>query len=232
MKKSNKLLLGGFLTVLLMIAGIHIALFAKYKKGSYTIYHPVDKRADGSMQSFPNVSFVIIRNVSGASIQFGTRAEGEKAKEDVVQFVQEGDSLIITGKRYIGDPDERRRINFTIPYNATLSAVNSFLYFEKGKKDDENNTVINLQRSHAVFINSATPFLLGHVKVVASDNSLVAFHDNTQVNHLEIQLSNSALEFNKGNAGQLSIVTDSISRLSLQSKLLFKAKITTTPDNP
>ena len=39
MKKSNKLLWGGFLTVLLMIAGIHIALYAKYKNGNYTIYH-------------------------------------------------------------------------------------------------------------------------------------------------------------------------------------------------
>jgi hypothetical protein len=232
MKKSNKLLLGGFLTVLLMIAGIHIALFAKYKNGDYTIYHPSDKRADGRMQSFPNVSFVIFRNVGGASIQFGATAEVEKAKEDAVEFVQKGDSLVITGKNYFDDPDERRRINFTLPYNATLSVVNSFLYFEKGKKDGENNTVINLQQSHAVFVESAVPFLLGHIKVVASDNSIIAFQDNTQVNHLEVQLSNSALEFNKGNAGQLSIVTDSISRLSLQSKLLFKAKITTTPDNP
>jgi hypothetical protein len=232
MKKSNKLLLSGFLTVLLMIAGIHIALFAKYKNGHYTIYHPADKRADGRMQSFPNVSFVIIQNVTNASIQFGATAEVEKAKEEEVQFVQKGDSLIITGKDYFGEPDGRRRVNFTLPYNATVSAVNSFLYFENGKKDGENNTVINLQKSHAVFINSATPLLLGHVKVVASDSSLVAFHNNTQVNHLEVQLSNSALEFNKGNAGQLSIVTDSISRLSLQSKLLFKAKITTTPDNP
>jgi hypothetical protein len=232
MKKSNKILLGGFLTVILLIAGIHIALFAKYKSGNYTIYHPEDKRADGRMKSFSNVSFVIIRNVGNASIQFGARAEVEKTKEDVVQYVQKADSLIITGDDYSDRPDGRRPVNFTLPYNATLSAVNSFLYFEKGKSDGEYNTVINLQRSRVTFSESAGPFLLGHIKVAASESSIVTFHGNMQVNNFEVQLSNSALEFNEGNAGQLSIVTDSLSRLSLQSKLLLKAKITTTPDNP
>jgi hypothetical protein len=232
MKKSNKLLLGGFLTVILMIAGIHIALFAKYKNGNYTIYHPEDKRAGDRMQSFPGVSFVIVRNVGGATIQFGTRAEVEKGKEDVIQYVQKGDSLIINGHYFIDHPDQRRPLNITLPSNATLSAVNSFLYLEKSESGSKNNPVISLQKSHAVFLKAATPFQLGHVKVEASDSSIVSFHRNAQVDHLEVNLSNSALEYNEGELGELSIVTDSLSRLSLQSKHLLKAKITTTANNP
>jgi hypothetical protein len=232
MKKSNKLLLGGFLTVMVMIAGIHIALFAKYKNGDYTIFHPEDNRGKDRMQSFPGVSYVMIRNLRGVTIQFGEKAEGEKNKEDVVQYQQKGDSLVITGLDFTGEPDGRRLVNVTLPYNATLLADNSLLYFEKGKTGIDTNPMIYLQKSHAVFFNADAPFRLGHVKVIASDSSMVVFHSNTQVNHLEVQLSNSALEYNEGDVGELSIVTDSISRISLQSKHLLKAKITTVPNNP
>jgi hypothetical protein len=232
MKKSNKLLLGGFLTVILTIAGIHVALYAKYKSGNYTIYYPEDDRASDRMQSFQSVSVVVVRNVSGVSFQFGDQAQVEKGKEEVIQYTQKGDSLVITGTHAYVDPYRRRLVNLTLPYNATLSAVNSFLYFEKGKKDGNNNTVIYLQKSRAVFFESGAPSMLGHVKIIASDSSVAAFHGNTHVSNLEVQLSNSALEYNEGDAGQLSIVTDSLSRLSLQSKQLLKAKITTSPGNP
>jgi hypothetical protein len=232
MKKSNKLLLGGFLTVILMIAGIHIALFAKYKNGNYTIYHPEDKRASEKMQSFPGVSYVIIRNVGAATVQFGDRAEVEKVGEDVVKYVHNGDSLIIIGQFGLGYSDSRGLIDLTLPYDVTLSAVNSSLFFEKSNKDSENNPVIHLQKSRVIFRKSAAPFKLGHVKVTASDSSSASFQGNTQVNNLEVQLSNSTLDYNEGNEGQLSIVTDSVSRFSIQYKDLLKAKITTTASNP
>ena len=232
MKKSNKLLWGGFLTVLLMIAGIHIALFAKYKNGKYTIYHRQDNRQDGRMKSFRNVSTVIIRNVDGATVQFGDSAEIEKVKDDVLQYVCNGSSLIIDGLNGMGHSTERGLVNITLPYNVKLSAVNSFLLFEKGKEDAENNPVIYLQKSRAVFGEDANQFQLGHLKVIASDSSIASFQGHTQVNNLEVMLSNSALEYNEENAGQLSIVTDSVSRLSLPFKHFLKAKITTVPNKP
>lgn len=97
--------------------------------------------------------------------------------------------------------------------------------------DKQYSPVIYLQKSDAVFLESTTPFQLDHVKLIASNSSKAVFRGNTQVNHLDVQLSNSTLEYNEGDAGQLSIVTDSISRISLQSKNLLKAKITTT-NNP
>ena len=113
-----------------------------------------------------------------------------------------------------------------------LSAFNSFVSFESSKKTAEINPVIYLQNSHALFIPTRNPFLLGHIKLIASDKSTATFLGNTQINNLDVQLSNSTLEYNNGDAGQLSIVTDSVSRLSLQSKHLLKAKITTIPSNP
>ena len=36
MKRSNKILLGGFLTAVLLLTAVHIGLFAKYKNGAFT----------------------------------------------------------------------------------------------------------------------------------------------------------------------------------------------------
>jgi hypothetical protein len=121
MKKSNKLLLGGFLTVILIFAGIHIALFAKYKNGNYTLYHREVKDKGERMQKYPGVSFVIVRNVRIATILFGDTAAVEKGKEELIQYEQKGDSLVITGRNYNHDhPDERLQVNITLPYNVTI----------------------------------------------------------------------------------------------------------------
>ena len=233
MKKSNKLLLGGFLTVILLIAGIHIALFAKYKNGNYTISKAIEETSNERMQSFPIVSHVVIRNVRTAGVIFSDMAAVERNKEDLIKYEQQGDSLIITGHYYNDDqPDGRSQVNFTLPHNVTLHAVNSYLNFVKAENTEGINPVLYLQNSYATFLPRNEPYLLGSVKVVASDSSYVSFQGNTQINQLDVQLSNSTLEYNRGEVGQLNILTDSVSRLSLQTKHLLKAKITTTANNP
>jgi hypothetical protein len=117
------------------------------------------------MQSFPGASIVVVRYISGAIVSFGASTEAKKNTEAEIQFIQKGDSLIISGRYEDLYPGGKGQINIILPDNATLFVVNSSLYFE-------------------------------------------------------------------GDAGQVSIVTDSISRLSLQSKHLLKAKITTIPNNP
>jgi hypothetical protein len=72
------------------------------------------------------------------------------------------------------------------------------------------------------------PLRFGHMKVFASDSSTAKFQGNTQIGNFEVQLSNSAIDYGEGNFDQLSIVTDSVSRITLQTKQLLKAKITTT----
>jgi len=226
MKKSNKLLLGGFLALLLLISAIHISLFAKYKAGDYTVYNS-EELASQSMQSFPNILFVSVRNVPGANVTFGDAAQVEKAEESDVQYVQKGDTLLITAKDTSNPGGFKYPVSFQVPNNATITAFNSSLVFRAGKKAAERNAVVHLQKSTAYFSGTNRPLQLGHVKLFASDGSRASFQDNVQVNNLEVQLSNSSLEYGDGDFGQLSIVTDSLSRLSLSSKHLLKANIKT-----
>ncbi len=226
MKKSNKILLGGILTVILIITGIHIALFAKYQTGDYTIYQPEDILP--SMDQYPGVSFVTLHNVNG-EVQFGDIASVQKNRENSIECKQVGDTLVITGR-------EGRQLygkgsfNFTLPPNVTLKAFNSSIYFKTGKENSATNPVIHLHKSVFIFNEYRQPIRLSLVKLYASDSSLASFNDHTQIDQLEVQLNNSRLEYHDGDPGQLSIMTDSLSRLSLLSKHLLKAKITTIPN--
>ena len=226
MKKSNKLLLAGFLAVVVLITAIHVSLYAKYKNGNYTIFHAADLSPQ-SMEPFPNVLFISIRNVAGATVTFSDMAAVEKVAEGNIQYVRSGDTLLITGRAGVNTRDFDYPVEFHLPYNAKLSVHNSSLSFKQGKTTVESNPVIYLQNSQAIFSGAKSLLLLGHVKVVASDSSAALFYGNTQINNLEVQLSNSSFEHGEGNFGQLSIITDSLSRLSLQSKHLLKASIKT-----
>ncbi|RYY11313.1 MAG: hypothetical protein EOO04_35460 [Chitinophagaceae bacterium] len=77
MRTSNKILLGGFLFLILLVTGLHVTIYAKYKSGHYTIYQP-GKIRQPSLQSFPGVSVVSIHDI-GADIEFGDVAAMEKS---------------------------------------------------------------------------------------------------------------------------------------------------------
>jgi hypothetical protein len=227
MKKSNKLLLGGFLAGLLLISAIHFTLYAKYKAGDFTIYNAADDLTLPAMQTFPNILFVSVRDVPDATVTFSDVAQVPKGEAGNIQYVQQGDTLLVTANDKDNPEEPRYPVRFNLPYNATMSVLNSSLSFKTGKKTVENNPVFYLQKSSVIFSGAETPLQLGHVKVVASDSSSVEFYGKTQINNFDVQLSNSSLEYGKGEFGQLSIITDSISHISLQSKHLLKANIKT-----
>ena len=229
MKKSNKLLLGGFLTVILLITGLHVALYAKFRNGHYLVYQPDAKKAGYDMQSYPNLTKVSIRNCS-VDIQFGEELAVEKGQQRFVKYMQQGDSIVIAGVKdeYTGE----RNIKVVVPGNVVLSAHGSTVVFERSGHTAALNPTIILDKSEVFFSFSGKPVHLGTVKVNASGNSSAVFHSNAGVDSLDVQLINSLLDCRQNNIGQLSISADSTSDLRLQSKHLLKATITPIPNNP
>ncbi|HUC80580.1 MAG TPA: hypothetical protein VMR70_06665 [Flavisolibacter sp.] len=229
MKKSNKLLLGGFLLLLMFISVIHISLFAKYKAGNYTVYSAQNDFGEQTMQSFPNIAFVSVRHVPGATVRFSSTAAVEKTENSEIQFIQKGDTLLITGKDTT-EPRGGYPVVFQVPHNATINVFNSRISFRQGD-NIVPNPVLYLANSHAYFATPGKRFELGNLKVTATNHSSISFEGNTHVGQLDVHLLNSALEYAEGDFGRLSLFTDSLSRLSLQSKHLLKADIKTiTPE--
>lgn len=231
MKTSNKILLGGFLFLILLITGIHITLYAKYKSGHYTIYSPVGNENQVAMQSFPGISHVTIHS-SGAIVEFGDVLAIRKDNGNAVQYVQQGDSLVITGRTEGPWSGDVGQVKLLLPNNATVSADYANISFEKMKGNASVSSTIYLKNSTATFGFAGISSQLEHVRVNASENSSVIFRPNTAVSFLEAQLNNSTFQYDGKDIGQLSIATDSVSYLMLQSQLLPKAKITFITKNP
>ena len=228
MKKSNLLLIAGFLAIVLLISAIHISLYAKYKAGDYTIYNEDEDLAAEVLQTFPNIAFVTVRNVPSVNVKFGDVAQVGKAADEDLQYTRTGDTLVISAKTGF----DRDRINLHVihvPNNVTLSAFNSTLSFVPGKQTSPSSSTIYLQKSKVYFSADEGQLQLGNIKIVAADSSFATFMDNTQVAQLDVQLSKSSIEYRDGDFGQMSIITDSLSRISLQSKHLLKANIKTIP---
>ncbi|RYF85472.1 MAG: hypothetical protein EON98_06475 [Chitinophagaceae bacterium] len=226
MKKSNILLVAGFLAIVVFISAIHISLYAKYKAGDYTIYHADEDLLADALQTFPNIAFVSVQNVPNATIKFSDVAAVEKSDKNDLLYTRSGDTLLIRAGED-ANPDRIAGQIIYLPYNTTLNVSNSSLFFVPGKKMAESTPVIYLKKSSVMFGGTRSQFQLKSVKVVATDSSSVLFQGNTQVAVLDVQLSQSSLEYADGDFGQLSIVTDSLSRISLLSKHLLKANIKT-----
>jgi len=227
MKKSNILLVAGFLAMVVFISAIHISLYAKYKAGDYTIYHADEDLLADALQTFPNIAFVSVRNVPNATVKFSDVAQVEKLDKDDLQYSRRGDTLVISASEDVDRDRISGRVLY-VPYNATLDVSNSSLSIVPAKGTANSKPVIYLKKSVVWFAGGTkSPFQLGQVKVIATDSSSVAFHGNTQVASLDVQLSRSSLEYADGDFGQLSITTDSLSHISLLSKHLLKAAIKT-----
>jgi hypothetical protein len=228
MKKSNKILLSGFLTLVLLITAIHLTIYARYKGGQYTEYTAEEDAALLSLQAFPNVLFVMVQDVPIANVTFSDVARVDKDDASRLQFSQKGDTLQIRGNTE--DRDRPFRANLYLPYNATLSVQNSTLSFAPGKAGTLPNPQLFLKHATAVFPSEPGAFRLGRLKVEATDGSVVRFLDKTTTEQLDLRLAGSLFESTGAHFGSLSILTDSLSHLSIPSSQLLKATIRTTTE--
>lgn len=198
--------------MLLLIITAHFTLYAKYKKSNSAV--PAASQA----ATFQNVKFVSLRNIAGGSINFVDATQVERGKGGA-QYAQVGDTLLVSGN------DAGQAAAFNLPNGITVSVVNSSVSF-RSESAAGNDPVIYLRNSKAVF-GAGGALRLGRLKLSASGNSTALFVDNVQVTDLEVQLSGSAIEDMQGDFSRLTIIADSLSRVSLQSKHLLKANIKT-----
>ncbi len=226
MKKSNKILLGGLLTVVLLLAAVHIALYAKYRNGHYIPY--TNELQSMVMQSFPHAKFVSLHNIENAVIEQGDSLKTEKKEKDEVSYVQRGDTLHISTdtsnqRRYWGD------VYIQLPEGISVAAVNSRLSFQQSIKTAASDLAVYLNNSTvSLSTNSNNKKLqLTTLQVDAFNNSNIELN-NSNITNLNVLLQQSTLNDMSGSIDSLSITTDPASRISLQAKHFTKAKVNTT----
>ena len=227
MKKSNKILLTIFLTAMLLITAVHIALYAKYQKGDYTAYSGEDELVPVLAQSFPHTRFVTVRNMDDVKIEFADTAKiecGEKDWAKTFSFAHAGDTLLVSG-RDTTDPNRRNYtdVRIYLPQAASLAAYNASLRIKNKKAGAPAALNIFLERSGATFNGEGATRPFADVSATAANDSRIELQSTT-IQNLNVSLAASELNDAAGTIGSLTIAADSTSRVSLQAKHFSKAK--------
>src|SRR5687768_8086771 len=116
MKTSNKILLGTFVTALLILAGVHIAIYARFHGGHFT-EKGFNAALDPDMKRYPldKVAYIKVHNVS-VNIHPDKDAAPllvySKHEENRYKIERKGDTLVLSGKE-----KDRNRWHSSVHFN-------------------------------------------------------------------------------------------------------------------
>ncbi len=238
MRTSNKILLGIFAGPLIIVAALHLTLYAKYKSGHYVAMKTVQE--DRYMRyAFKNIRHIAVYGINNFNIKpaDSLKLEIEKDERDHLHYTIVGDSLIIHGdstiKRPNGSSDIERsyqQVNLFLPASETITANNSDINL-KGSKDSAN------AKSYHFYLNNDASLKVeqegddsSHVyfkelAVQASHSAGIEFTAHTYIFNLNLTLVTSAFTDNGAFVDKLMIDADKESNISLKGDNLKKLNL-------
>lgn len=230
MKTSNKILLGIFIAVLLILTVIHFTLSSKYKAGDYTIKKNLAGKDSFALKP---VKFVKLSGLDNVIVvpSYEFRLETEKNMPSYFKYHISGDTLVVTGDTAVasnGQPEvmEHRKVyqevSIHVPSVKLIQAVNCTLGMT-GKVDSVDVFPIRVELigSRLSFKNHFhvrdTTQYFGDVYVTAKKESEIELFATTlNFKSFSCDLEASAFRDNQtGNIQRLNIVSDSSSTIQL-----------------
>lgn len=221
MKTSNKLLLGGLLTIMLVLLAVNVAIYARYKAGNYVPFSEKKDEEAATVKEFANARSIDIRYLTNVVVRIGDKMKVEQFgnQTDKVVLSEQGGRVTIALKDSIGS---RTMFDYTIVYvpeNAVITAYKAYVNVE----GEAGKTIRNLN-----FITSGG--LLGIVQdknglqidslnIEAANQATIELK-NAHINKMAVQLNDSELKEEKSDIQELQLKADSASRINLQYKNL------------
>jgi hypothetical protein len=205
MKTSNKILMGLFIAVLLLIISIHVALTQKYKDGRFVVTKPGQNRDSITIRPAKYVKLIGLENV--AVIPSGSfRLEVAKNTPSSFRHYVSGDTLVLTsgnGASSAADDFNRVRIyqeiSLYLPQVSLIQAENTNLSIT-GQTDSAQGTTTRVELiqsrlsfRHRSAENEAARYF-GDVFVTAKQGSEVELSSsNIHFDTLAFELEKSTL---------------------------------------
>ena len=234
MKTSNKILLGTFLAVLIILLSVHISLYAKYKKGEFKIVgddmwptnmitYSLD---DIKYVSVDNLENLVIRHGDSSKLRYDKPIEGD---DNSLSVTKKDDTLFLSGKSEKNKNGRwYRATSLSLAGLLPLKIANSKIHM--GTEPLKNNAVavpidVMLDNSFMeINIRQKSPISFGAVTINAINKSRINIY-NLTTGFLDVSLSDSFLEETTVVADSIRLVTDAASKFELSGKNLVKAKI-------
>jgi|SRR5687768_3270349 len=234
MKTSNKILLGTFLAVLLILFSVHISLYAKYKKGEFKIAGDDMWPTNMITYSLDDVKYVSVDNLENLVIGQGDSSKLRydkpiKGDENMLSVTKKNDTLFLSGKN-AKDKNGKwyKATSLSLAGLLPLKIANSKIHM--GTESSKSGALlipIDMMLDNSfmeVNIREETPMSFGTIKINAINKSRIDLY-NLKTNFLDIRLNNSFLEETTLVADSIRLMTDMDSKFELSGKNLIKAKI-------
>lgn len=234
MKTSNKILLGAFLAVLIILLSVHISLYAKYKKGEFKIagddMWPTNMITysldDVKYVSVDNLEHLVIRQGDSSKLRYDKPIEGD---DNILSVTKKNDTLFLSGKSALNKKGRWYRptslsLAGLLPLKITNSKVHMGTELQKSGISPASIDMMLDNSFLEVNIRQKNALRFGTIKINAVNKSRIYFY-NLTTNFLDVALSDSFLEETTVVADSIRLSTDAASKFELSGKNLVKAKI-------
>jgi hypothetical protein len=224
MKTSNKLLLGIFITILILTSAAQLMVYAKYKRGEFTEFKR-EEFVPMEPLPVPAAHFVSLRNFGTCALKpSGTlRLEVQKNNVDYIKYHLVNDTLIITGNS--NGPDDRSRnnslVNIYLP--ASVQLIGTYCTLRAWGANDSTSAPsynIHLKNSY-LFINftgAENASVYFNQLNINSVSSMADLNDHAVINELNLQFTDSRLSDKQATIRKLTMGTDNTSSIDLSGK--------------
>jgi hypothetical protein len=232
MKKSNKILLGGLLTIIFLLVAIHVGLFAKYKSGDFVVYDETTMNRDLIVNNYNNVNKVVVSNRANTIIKFGENTRIEQyRRSDAVRINQSGNVLMISGK---DTSDQAKNSGFSVVVyvkeGTQIEFINARATIKENKAKNFTALQVVSKDSYVEILGTGKGLHIDSLQLNASERSHI-YLGNLQLQTLNIQLNESILMEEESTMNQIFLNTDDKSTIQFQSKNFLKIKTNTTATN-
>jgi len=224
MKTSNKLLLGIFLTIIILTTVVQLMVYAKYKRGEYTAFKREEFIPMTSLQ-VPAARFISLKGFGSCAINPSNtlRLEIQKDNVNFIKYHVVNDTLVITGSS--NDPDDRTRnnslVNIFLP--ASVQLIGTYCTFRTWGSDDSTSAPsynIHIKNSY-LFINfrgADNASVYFNQLNINSVSSMIDLNSHAVLNDLNLQFADSKLSDKSATIKKLTMGSDNTSTLDLSGK--------------
>ena len=209
MKKSNKILMVIFLTAILIVAGIHVSLYAKYKSGNVSAY--TEQQPNENLETYPlsnrqqvrleNIGTVLVYVSATPSLKY------EKGQKDI-KVTEEGGVLVVSAPKWTtgdGSRDVAVRIYADSSLLVSLKNSRAILY-----NTGDSNSHLNIVLDDARLVTSDdTPhkLVMDGLNVSAVNQSEIRLNE-IRINKLALNLQRSVFAEDKSAFQEIQLIAD------------------------
>lgn len=238
MKTSNKILLGAFLVIILIITGVHLALYAKIKSRDFV---PAKQATEESSNNYalPAIRYVSVTGLLNCYISPLDKPQLSvpKRNDSRISYRIMNDTLIIQGDslttltEYEQGARNRQLVELYLPQDVQVKLAYGTIWLT-GSKDTANapSWSIELAKEAHLGVNMRpepnTKLFLNRLDLVVNKSS-AEFDNNSVINALTVRAKASLILCRNASIKKLSLNADSSSTITLSGANL--KNFTTTP---